>query len=91
MVVGELIPAQIPSGSLTVIEVLVTCRTAVYGSIVLMPMKSPGRIKALGSAEVVMTLVVLPVELVAVMLSADGIAPTHDAIRLTRELADWIN
>jgi len=55
---------------------------------VLGPIKSPGRIRELGSAEVVR---VLPEIEETVILKDVGIAPTHCATLLTRELADWIN
>jgi hypothetical protein len=79
-------PLHTVSGSLTVIDVASTNSTTLNGSIVLGPMKSPGTTKGLGSAEVVRT--ALPVIEVAVIDNVVGIAPTHDAIRLTRALAD---
>jgi len=79
-----------PSGSDTVIEVALIDKTTVYGNMVLVPIKSPGRRKEIGLAEVVRTGVLVPATLVTVIVKAEGMAPTHCAIRLTKELEDWI-
>ena len=70
--------------------VALTDRTTVYGSMVLVPMKSPGKTKEIGLAEVVRTGVLVPDTLLTVIDKAEGIAPTHCAMRLTKAFADWI-
>jgi hypothetical protein len=68
--------SQTPSGSLTVTDVPLTLKTAVNGSMVLTPIKSPGTMLDAAEAEVVITeVVVLYAD--AVMVNAEGIAPTH--------------
>lgn len=65
-----------------------TCNTTVYGSMVLVPIKSPGNNNEVGLAEVVK---VVPVTPVTVIVKAEGMAPTHCATLLTSELADCMN
>jgi hypothetical protein len=87
--VGKVTPTQTASGSLTVIVVLDTANTVVYGPIMLGPIKSPTKTVLTAEAEVVIT-PVPELNAVALIPIVDGIAPTHCATRLTRALPDWI-
>jgi len=87
MVVGKVKPVHVPSGSSTVMVVDDTAMTEAKGPMMLGPMKSPIRTRAVGFAEQVITLVV-ELYAVALMPIVLGMAPTHWATRLTRALAD---
>ena len=87
MLVGSVAAAHTPSGSLTVIVVLVKANTGVYGPEIETPIKSPTLIVPIGVEPTVMTLVPALKD-DAVIAKVLGIAPTHCATRLTNALAD---
>jgi hypothetical protein len=87
MLVGSVAADHTPSGSLTVIVVLLTANTGVYGPEIETPIKSPTLIAPTGVGLTVMTLVD-ELKDDAVIPELLGIAPTHCATRLTNALAD---
>jgi len=89
MAVGKVTPVQIPSGSYTVMVVLLTASTDVYGPVTVGPIKSPTRTVPTAVEDVVITPVVVLIA-VALILIEEGMAPTHCATRLTKALADWM-
>jgi hypothetical protein len=85
--VGNVAASHMPSGSLTVMVVLLTAVTAVNGPVTAGPIKSPTKTVPTAVEEVVIAPVVL-LKAVALIDSADGMAPTHCATLLTNALAD---